>query len=139
MNSTVPEFLVDYPNIKMHSKNFPTLEDDQTVGLGGLEHSEQGEVHVVGLERHTIGREKQVQHEVPASQEQHSFGQSSFPNRNLAVTSGIAPPTVSLLDYEQLWKNFEKLKQQNDELRMNNEETMRRLHGITALLRELTG
>ena len=55
VHSTVPEFLVDYPNIEVRSENFPTLEGDHTVGLGGLECSEQGEVHVVGLERHATG------------------------------------------------------------------------------------
>lgn len=63
---------------------------------------EQGEVHVLGLRRHAIGRGKQVPHAVPASQEQNSFGQSSIPNRNLMVTSGIAPSTILLSDYEQL-------------------------------------
>ena len=74
------------------------LEGDQTARLGGMEHSEQEEIHMVGL--------KQVPHAAPASQEQPSFGQSSIPNRNLVVTStllgpaGIVPPTVLLSDYE---------------------------------------
>ena len=55
-------------------------------------------------------REKRVPHAVPANQEQHSFRQSSVPNRNLGVTSRIAPPTVLLSDYELLQKNFEELK-----------------------------
>ena len=127
VHSTVPEFPVDYPNIEVRSENFPELEDDQTVGLGGMERLEQGEVHVVGLERHATGQGKQVPHAVPASQEQHSFGQSSIPNGNLMVTSGIAPSIALLSDYELLRKNFEELKQKNDELRINNEENMRRL------------
>jgi len=137
MHSSVPKFSVDYPKIKVRSENFPTLKGDQIVRLAGPERSERGEVHVVGLERHAIGRGKQVQHETPISQEQHSFGQSSIPNGNLVVTSGIAPPTVLLSDYDLLRKNFEELKQQNDELKINNEENIRRLQGVTALLCEL--
>ena len=113
------------------------LKGNQTAGLGGMERSKEGEIHVVGLRRHATGRGKQVPHAMPASQEQHSFGQSSILNGNLGVTSRTAPPTVLLSDYELLWKNFEELKQQNDELRINNEENMRRLQGVTALLREL--
>jgi len=36
-----------------------------------------------------------------------------------------------------LQKNFEELKHQNDELKMNNEKNMRRLQGIIAFLHEL--
>jgi len=53
------------------------------------------------------------------------------------VTSGIAPPIVLLSDYELLQKNFEELKQQNDKLRMSNEENMRRLQGVIALVCEV--
>ena len=101
------------------------LEGDQTARLEGMELSKQEEIRIVGV--------MQIPHAAPASQEPHSFGQSSIPNRNLVVTlislepAGIAPPIVLLLDYEQLQKNFEELKQQNDELRMNNEDIMRKL------------
>jgi len=55
VHSTVPEFLVDYPNIEVHSENFPALEGNQITGLRGMERSKQGEVHVVGLEKHATG------------------------------------------------------------------------------------
>jgi len=102
-----------------------------------MERLEQGKIHIARFRGYATGQEKQVPHAAPASQEQHSFGQSSIPNGNLMVTSRIAPPTILLSDYELLQKNFEKLKQQNDELRMNNEKNMRRLQGIIALLHEL--
>jgi len=80
---------------------------------------------------------------IPVNQEQHSLGQCSIPRRKPAATlvpprsSRIAPLTVPLSDYEQLQKNFKELKHQNYELKMNNEERMRRLQEITSLLHEL--
>ena len=59
------ESLEDHPNDEVHSGNFLTLEGNQTAKLGGLEHLEQGEIHMVGL--------KQVPHGTPVSQEQPSF------------------------------------------------------------------
>ena len=43
------------------------LEGNQTAELGGMEHLEQGEVHIVGLRRHVTGQGKQVPHVMPAS------------------------------------------------------------------------
>ena len=51
--------LEDCPNDEVRSRNFPTLKGSQTTGMGGLERSEQGETHMVGL--------KQVPHAAPAS------------------------------------------------------------------------
>ena len=69
VHSTVPEFSVDHPNNEVRSGNFPVLECNQTTGLEGMEHLEQGEVHVAGLRRYATGREKQVQDAAPANQE----------------------------------------------------------------------
>ena len=108
-----------------------------------MKHSEQGQVHAVGLGRNTIRQGRQVQPAAPASQEHHSLGQSLIPRRNPVANlvppgpSGIAPPIVSLSNYEQLQKIFEEMKHQNNKLKMNNEESMRRLQGITTLLHEL--
>jgi len=77
------------------------------------------------------------------NQEQHSLGQSSIPRWNPTTApippgpSGIAPLTVPLSDYEWLQKDVEELKHQNNELKTSNEENVRRLQGITALLQEL--
>jgi len=70
---------------------------------------------------------------MPVNQEQHSLGQFSISRRNPATAPvppgpfGIAPLTVPLSDYEWLQKNIEELKHQNDDLKTNNEENVRRL------------
>ena len=80
----VSGFLEVHLNDEMHFGDILTPDSSQTDGLGGLEHSEQREMHMVGL--------KQVSHAAPASQEQPSFGQSSIPNRNLVVSSTPSGP-----------------------------------------------
>ena len=39
--------LEDHLDNEVRSGNIPLLEGNQTTGLGGMEHSEQGEVHVI--------------------------------------------------------------------------------------------
>ena len=143
VHPVVPGLLEDHLDYEVRSGNIPFLEGHQTTGLGGTEHSEQGEVHVIGLGRQVARQGRQAPPAMPVNQEQHSLGQSSIPRRNPTTApiplgpSGIAPLTVPLSDYERLQKDIKELKHQNDELKTNNEENVRRLQGIIALLQEL--
>ena len=46
-----PGLLEDHLDDEVRSRNIPLLEGHQTTGLEGIEHSEQGEVHAIGLGR----------------------------------------------------------------------------------------
>ena len=50
--------LEDHLNNEVCSRNIPKLEGNQTIGLGGMEHSEQGEVHAIGLGRQLVRQKR---------------------------------------------------------------------------------
>ena len=59
--------LEDHLDNEVRSENIPLLEGHHTNGLGGTEHSEQGEAHAIGLRRQVARQGRQAPPAMPAN------------------------------------------------------------------------